>query len=546
MTTPLPIRGVHIDCRAQMLRPERIAEILEDVAGLGYNTILFEYEDHFPFGGRLAKAAAEDALTRVQVKRLVALASELGLSVMPLVHCLGHLEYVLRVPALARLGDGPAKGRSNSTICPSDPAAKRLFREMVTQVLDLHPDAVLFHMGGDEAELHDDCPRCAPRKRELGISRLMVDLYLERAAWLRSRGVEPVMWCDMPLRHPEALEDLRDAVTIMDWDYWDTFKPRHEPFVWADNRKPVDRARPATWPKAIRELFERHVFTDDRRGRPFGYAHFFAEQGFRTLMAPAARCYGDSMVTPLPMHVENVHASAKTAAELGHGGCVMTSWSVRREPWPLTEQSVIAGGMAMSDPGVTRRAIDLRFTREHFGVADVKLAKIPALLGLTVDGCFESLPVFDAKTGRWPGQPYGDRLKARKWHEDPAKRKVFVKQLRQVRRAVAQAEPLLAKAKPKTRRQKERVAFWGWGLDMHRHYADFAELTLQAPGRHDRKALKRFLAQATKLAGRTEKLLGRWYTDHTMLDEMQTRFGIQRAFVEGLLRGSNKTSAPFG
>jgi len=41
----LPVRGVHIDCRAQMLRFETLRRIYRDPARWGFNTVLFEYDD---------------------------------------------------------------------------------------------------------------------------------------------------------------------------------------------------------------------------------------------------------------------------------------------------------------------------------------------------------------------------------------------------------------------------------------------------------------------------------------------------------------------
>ena len=59
-SVPLGVRGVHIDCRAQMLCCERIRQIYGDLARWGFNTVLFEYEDRFPFRGTLRRIAAAE------------------------------------------------------------------------------------------------------------------------------------------------------------------------------------------------------------------------------------------------------------------------------------------------------------------------------------------------------------------------------------------------------------------------------------------------------------------------------------------------------
>lgn len=539
-----PIRGVQIDCRAHMLPFRRILQILDDLARWGYNTVLFEYEDRFPFSGSLARIAGEDALTRAQVREIVSRAGGLGIRIMPLVHCLGHLEYALRLPRLRPLGDGPADRCSDSTVCPSDPRSQKLFREMVGQVLDLHPDCRYFHMGGDEAALADDCPRCAPRKRAAGVSRLLVDHYVERADWLRSQGPDPVMWCDMPLRHPEAVDGLRGHVTIMDWNYWHGTRPLPKPtHIWQSGTA-MDAARPRTWPPAHRAMFERYLFMDDgKRGRAFPYTPFLRDHGMPVIVAPAARCAGDSFCAPAALHVDNVIGAAREASRQHVLGCVVTSWALRRAPWPTTEYALIAGGMALKNPGVSRRAIDTAFAREHFGKADPRLARIALLLGATLTGLLDSFPEFDPQTGRWPGVSYDKRIER---FQRPEQARAYRRQLAALRQALAKADALLKQARPGTARQRERVALWTWARDVLGHFAAFGDQVLKPAGTHDPAALRRFRAQAVKLSARTAKTLAPLCTPRAMLDEQRTRFGVHLDYIDAMLAAAGKGSARTG
>ena len=43
------IKGLHLDLKAQTLRFSAMCDIVRDAAGWGYNTILLEYQDKFPF-----------------------------------------------------------------------------------------------------------------------------------------------------------------------------------------------------------------------------------------------------------------------------------------------------------------------------------------------------------------------------------------------------------------------------------------------------------------------------------------------------------------
>ena len=69
----LPLRGVHFDLKAHTMRPSMMMETARDRARLGYNTILLEYQDKFPFSGALADIASPDAMTPGEVAAFDAL-----------------------------------------------------------------------------------------------------------------------------------------------------------------------------------------------------------------------------------------------------------------------------------------------------------------------------------------------------------------------------------------------------------------------------------------------------------------------------------------
>jgi hypothetical protein len=497
-----------------MLRFDRLREIYRTAARWGFNTVLFEYEDRFPYRGRLGRISADDALTPRQIRELNGLAADLGLRIMPLVQCLGHLEYALRVPAFRGMAETLRFGPC-AAVCPSRTDATGLFRDMAAQVLELHPDCHFLHMGGDEVGLDPRCPRCRPRIRAGGIARVLAEHYAACADWLRRQGPDPVIWGDMILAHPEEMDRLRGRVVIMDWDYWSGIRPSRNAVIWGARGK--DFRKPRTWPPNIRRLFARVIPTDDGRcARPFPYVSFLQERGFQVITASAARCYGDSFCVPAPLHVENVMGAAKVAAQHHTLGSVITSWALRRSPWPLTEHILLAGAMTMRNPDVSRRAVDTAFAREHFGVADPSLARIPLLLGASVSGLLDSFPCFDLRTGRWPGEELARRVELIR-KDVP----LFRRQLRVLRRNLRQAAPLLGRLRPKTPWQRERTRFWRWAAALLGLSAEFGPQLLRPPAfRPVPPAIVRSLSRETRL------LLSRWYTVRTIEDEQQTRFGI--------------------
>lgn len=532
-SAPLPLRGVHIDCRAQMLRFESLREIYRDLSRWGFNTVLFEYEDRFPYRGRLKKIPATDALTPRQVRELNRMAQDLGLQVIPLIQCLGHLEYVLRHATFARHAEPAADPFSQNkdvlyAICPSRREPLSLFREMADQVLELHGDARLFHMGGDEVVLSKHCPRCGPRLKKAGVSAVLMQHYATCADWLNAQRVAPILWGDLVLAHPEHLDALRGKAVIMDWDYWSGQQPRNVANVWG--ARGVDFHKPRTWPKPLGELFGSYVLTEDgKRARPFPYVRFLRDHGFQVIVAPAARSYGDQFCVPIARHIDNTIGGARTASEAHVLGSVITSWALRRAPWPLTENILLAGAMTMKDAATDRRVIDRAFAKEHFGVNDPALARIPLLLsGIGQEFLYlQSLPRFDARTGRWPSPNYDTIVEnARK---NPAR---FRHALARFARDIRQAECLLKRARPRNARQKERVALWRWACKTLAHFAAFGPQLLLEPGEHKRAELEGFQANALRLAKETGELLLRIYTPRTVAEEQQSRFGPHLEFID--------------
>jgi len=529
----MQIRGFHIDLRAQTMRVGAIIDAMRDAASWGYNTLLLEYCDKFPYRGRLADAVAPDALTRNEIVEINKAASDLGMQIIPLVQCLGHMYWALRIPNLRDLGEGASNPNcielailhgNLSSLCPSRPSSRELFMEMVDQVLQMHPNCRYLHMGGDEVFMDDECPLCAPRRELEGVAGVMGGYYAETAEWLKSKGPEPIMWCDMLLAHPESLDMMRGKATIMDWDYWSTSVPYDKQLAWG---VPWDKhTKPEEWPKSIRETFAPLFFTEgEGRTTPFPYNKFLVDKGFQVINGPAIRSCGDSFCVPKETSVENVIASVKTAHKNHTLGTIITSWALRRAPWPTTEYALIAGGMTMMNPEVTREEIDARFAEEHFGVADPELGRIPVLLGSIRYNLIESNPSMDVETGNWFGNGYDQRIPA-------MKERFYPNSIDKFKETLTEVKALLEKAEPKTDRQHERMKFWQWAYDLLAYFTEFTPQVYKDPGTHDIERLTAFRKRAEELERRTAELLSPMLTDWCMLGEQQTRFGIHLEWID--------------
>jgi hypothetical protein len=182
----------------------------------------------------------------------------------------------------------------------------------------------------------------------------------------------------------------------------------------------------------------------------------------------------------------------------------------------------------MNDPGAGREAIDEKFSREHFGVGDPKLARIPLLLGSPVVELLESAPQFQPRDGSWPGAAYD-------WREARIRADLqsYERQRPAQQSALRQAAALLGLARPRTDRQRERVRLWRWALDVLAQYARFARRWPIGAERITARQLTRWREEAMRLQAATPGLLARIYTARTMRDEQQARFGVHIDWLDG-------------
>ena len=365
------IRGIHLDFRAQKLKADAVCDILGDISALGYNAVLIEYMDAFPFDGELSQLAAPDALTKDEIKRILNTAAEYNIEVIPLLQCFGHMYWVLRHPEFEHLAEGwhenmTDRERKNDcgwsilpTMCPSNPEAVSFYREMARQVLALHMNCKYFHIGGDEIGMLR-CSECKSRIEKDGLANVLSQHYIGCADFLCERGIKPIMWADIALAYPKTLDALREKVILMDWDYWSDGTPTGNGKLWGQENVLHE---PDKWTPITQELFRPYFFyKEPELVNAFPYIDALKADGFGVMLACAARSGGDSFCVPSDRHVYNTRAAVKKAEKSEIEGFVITSWSVRRSPWYLTEYTLLVGAYPdLSDDELAEKYSEICF-----------------------------------------------------------------------------------------------------------------------------------------------------------------------------------------
>uniref|UniRef100_G1SGD5 Hexosaminidase D n=1 Tax=Oryctolagus cuniculus TaxID=9986 RepID=G1SGD5_RABIT len=190
---------------------------------LGANGLLVEYEDTFPYEGRLRLLRATHAYSPSEVKEILHLARLSELEVIPLVQTFGHMEFVLKHATFAHLREVPP---FPNTLNPHEPESLALVGAMIDQVLALHPDARWLHIGCDEVYYlgEGEASRRWLQQEHNNKAALCLSHMRAVASHVRAQhpGTTPLVWDDMLRDIPQdqlTASGLPQLVEPVLWDY---------------------------------------------------------------------------------------------------------------------------------------------------------------------------------------------------------------------------------------------------------------------------------------------------------------------------------------
>jgi len=235
----LPIRGLHVSAPRADDMPMCLRFIREALPPEGVNVLVMEFGYRYQFSKR-PEIADRDALTKEEVKKLVAACREAGVRLIPQINLLGHQSWAKTTGALLRahpeFDETPGKYPNNEGIycrsyCPLHPAVHEVVFDLMDELAEVC-EADAFHVGMDEVFLlgEDDCPRCKGKNK--------AELFAQEVQALRdhlARSNRTLwMWGDRFLdgkttgigRWEASLNDTHPAlrlvpkdIVICDWHY---------------------------------------------------------------------------------------------------------------------------------------------------------------------------------------------------------------------------------------------------------------------------------------------------------------------------------------
>lgn len=230
----LAFRGLHL-CWFPEVRTEQIERAIRLAALLKFNYVVletwgvFKSERHPWWGWPGAK------MTKAEVRRLVALGKDLGVTLLPQIAAYGHAAMSRSCTSKHAVLDlhpeyEPLYEPGGWNWCLTNPETQRVLRALVAELLETFGRPPYIHLGCDEAQ-PPTCPAC--RKRPYG--ELVCEHITALAAFAKARGARAMIWHDMLLDASDArwkgfvasgsratarlADTLPRDVIVCDWQY---------------------------------------------------------------------------------------------------------------------------------------------------------------------------------------------------------------------------------------------------------------------------------------------------------------------------------------
>ncbi|MEU6057514.1 glycoside hydrolase family 20 protein [Streptomyces sp. NPDC047097] len=146
-----PQRGLHLDIARKFFDAGWIEARLREMADLKMNQLALHFSDDQAFrieSSSHPEIVSDPHLTKAEVRRIIALANSLHITVIPEIDSPGHLGAVLRAHPDLQLRSAQGNARQGA-IDISKPASARLVDELLREYAALFPGGY-FHVGADE------------------------------------------------------------------------------------------------------------------------------------------------------------------------------------------------------------------------------------------------------------------------------------------------------------------------------------------------------------------------------------------------------------
>ena len=212
-------RGVSDDIsRGQISTLENFLHIIEQLAFFKKNMYQPYIEDVFEFDINPMIGTARGRVTKAEMQKMVEYAQKNHVTLTPVFETLGHQDRLLSIPELRQYAEIQDPSKEPWSFAPVLPEAREFVTSLIDEMAQAAPSP-FFHIGGDESfDIGEGVSREAAEK--YGVGRVHADFFMYLYQYIQQEyGRDMMLYGDMLLHHPEALDYLTRDVIIVDWHY---------------------------------------------------------------------------------------------------------------------------------------------------------------------------------------------------------------------------------------------------------------------------------------------------------------------------------------
>jgi hexosaminidase len=212
-------RGISDDIsRGQVSTLQDFKEIIRQLVFYKKNIYQPYIEDMFTFDTDPNIGKDRGAITKSEMAQMVAEAKRNHIVLTPVFECLGHQDRLLSLPENRKYAEIQDPDRSPWSFSPVNPDALKFVEELITELAEATPSP-FFHIGGDEA-FDVGTGTSEKRVKKIGIGRVHAEYFTRLHDFLKEQHNRQIMlYSDMLLHHPEALQYLPKDTILVDWHY---------------------------------------------------------------------------------------------------------------------------------------------------------------------------------------------------------------------------------------------------------------------------------------------------------------------------------------
>jgi len=212
-------RGISDDIsRGQVSHVKDFKEVIRNLAFYKKNLYQPYIEDMFSFDINPNIGKERGAITKSEMAEMVEEARRNHIVLCPVFECLGHQDRLLGLPENRQYAEVQDPEKRQWSFSPVLPDAFDFLTNLIDELAESTPSP-FFHIGGDESyDIGEGTSRKAVKK--LGVGRVHAEFFKSLIDYLEdTHSRQTMLYSDMLLRHPEALEFLPRDCILVDWHY---------------------------------------------------------------------------------------------------------------------------------------------------------------------------------------------------------------------------------------------------------------------------------------------------------------------------------------